>query len=60
MFYQGKNDKLLLERKWTDRQYHVQDNGDVAQQDVRMYCNTNHSQHYHFVVQIPNLIAQGG
>ena len=27
--------------KWTDRQYHVQDNADVAHQYVRMYCNTN-------------------
>ena len=31
-----------MERKWTDRQYHVQDNADVAHQDVRMYCNKNH------------------
>ena len=30
-----------MERKWTDRQYHVQDNADVAHQYVRMYCNTN-------------------
>ena len=30
-----------MEIKWTDRQYHVQDNADVAHQDVRMYCNTN-------------------
>ena len=30
-----------MERKWTDRQYHVQDNADVAHQDVIMYCNTN-------------------
>ena len=28
-------------RKWTDRQYHVQYNSDVAHKDVRMYCNTN-------------------
>ena len=28
-----------MERKWTDRQYHVQDNDDVAHQDVRIYCN---------------------
>ena len=60
VFYQVKNNKLLLERKCTDRQYHVQDNGDVEHQNLRMYCNTNHSQHYHFVVQIPNLMAQGG
>ena len=30
-----------MERKWKDRQYHVQDNADVALQDVRIYCNTN-------------------
>ena len=30
-----------MERKWTDRQYHVQDNSDVAHQNVRIYCNTN-------------------
>ena len=30
-----------MERKWIDRQYHVQDNADVSHQDVIMYCNTN-------------------
>ena len=30
-----------MERKWTDRQYHVQDNADVSHQYVRIYCNTN-------------------
>ena len=30
-----------MERKWTDRQYHVQDNADFSHQDVRMYCNIN-------------------
>ena len=30
-----------MERKWIERQYHVQDNADVAHQDVRVYCNTN-------------------
>ena len=33
--------KRLIERKWTDRQYHVQDNDDVAQKDLKFYCNTN-------------------
>ena len=32
-----------MEIKWTDRQYHVQDNDDVAHKDVRIYCNTNQS-----------------
>ena len=30
-----------MERKWTDIQYHVQDNADVAHQYVIMYCNIN-------------------
>ena len=30
-----------MERKWTERKYYVQDNSDVAHQDVRMYCNIN-------------------
>ena len=30
-----------MERKWTDRQYHVQDNSDVAHQYVIIICNTN-------------------
>ena len=30
-----------MERKWTKRQYHVQDNDDVAHQYVRIYCNAN-------------------
>ena len=41
VFDQGKKNKRFMERKWTDRQYHVQDNDDVAHQDVRIYCNTN-------------------
>ena len=31
-----------MERTWIDRQYNLQDNADVAHQDVKMYCNTNH------------------
>ena len=41
VFDQGKNNKKSMERKWTERQYHVQDNADVAHQYLRMYCNTN-------------------
>ena len=29
-----------MERKWTDRNYHIQDNADVEHQYVSMYCNT--------------------
>ena len=38
---QGKDRKIASKRKWTDREYHVQDNGDAAQKDVKMYCDTN-------------------
>ena len=38
---QGKYKKLFMEIKWTDRQYHVQDNADVSHQNVRIDCNTN-------------------
>ena len=41
MFDQGKKNKQFMERKWADRQYHVQDNDDVAHQYVSIYCNTN-------------------
>ena len=37
----GGGNKQFMERKWTDIQYHVQDNADVSHQDVRIYCNTN-------------------
>ena len=37
-----------MERKWTDRQYHVQNNAHVSHQDVRMYCNTNKFQELSF------------
>ena len=30
-----------MERKWTERKYHVQDNASVELKDVKIYCNTN-------------------
>ena len=38
---QGKYRKWSSKRKWTDREYHVQDNADVAKKYVKMYCDTN-------------------
>ena len=38
---QGKDRKIASKIKWTDREYHVQDNADVAHKDVKMYCYTN-------------------
>ena len=37
---QGKP-KRFTKKKWTEREYHVQDNADVEHQYVKMYCNTN-------------------
>ena len=30
-----------MERKWTERKYHFQDNSAVELKDVKIYCNTN-------------------
>ena len=38
---QGGDRKRASKRKWTDREYHVQDNADVAHKDMKMYCDTN-------------------
>ena len=38
---QGKYRKRSIKRKWTDREYHVQDNADVAHKYMKMYCNSN-------------------
>ena len=30
-----------MNKKWTERKYHVQDNASVELKDLKMYCNTN-------------------
>ena len=45
-----KTEKRLTERKWTGRQYNVQDNADAELKDVKMYCNKN---------QLPELSFSG-
>ena len=40
---QRKYRKICSKIKWTDIDYHVQDNADVSNKDVRMYCDTNQS-----------------
>ena len=37
----GKERKRSSKIKWTDREYHVQNNAYVAHKDVKMYCDTN-------------------
>ena len=36
-----ENTKIFTERKCTDRRYHVEDNADVANKNVNVYCNKN-------------------
>ena len=38
---QGKGIKRASKTNWKDREYHVQDNSDVAHKDVKTYCDTN-------------------
>ena len=38
---QRKYSKRSSKRKWTEREYHVQENTDVAHKDVKIYCDTN-------------------
>ena len=38
---QVKPRKRFMERKWTYREYHVQDNYGVELKDMKIYCNTN-------------------
>ena len=38
---QGKSRKRFMKRKWTEINYHVQDNASVELKDVKIYCNTN-------------------
>ena len=42
VIYQVKQRKRSSKRKCTDREYHVQDNSDIAHKDVEIYCNTNY------------------
>ena len=38
---QGKYRKRARKRKYTDIEYHVQDNDDASQKYVKIYCDTN-------------------
>ena len=56
---QGKYRKRASKIKWTDREYHVQDNAGVAHKDVKYIVIPTNSQHYHIVVHIQSLMKQG-
>ena len=49
-----------MERKWTDRKYHAQDNADVEHKDVKIFVTQINSWYYNFVVHITNFMVQGG
>ena len=51
---QGKYRKRVSKRKWTYREYHVQDNADVAHKYVKMYCDTNQFPELPFCAPHPN------
>ena len=38
---QVKHSKIASKRKCVDREYHVQDNSDVAHKEVKIHCATN-------------------
>ena len=47
-------EKRVSKRKLTEREYHVQDNADVAHKYVKMYCDTSQLPALPFCGQHPN------
>ena len=41
MHWSGQIRKISSKRKWTDREYPVQNNADVSYKEVKNYCDTN-------------------
>ena len=52
--------KISMERKWTDRQYHVQENDAVVHKYMKYIVTQINYQHYHLVAHIPNIMVQEG
>ena len=42
---------MSSKKKWTNREYHVQQNKDVEHQDVKIYCATNQFTKLQFLVR---------
>ena len=57
---QGKYRKIEIKRKWTDREYHVQDNAKVTHKYVRIYCDTNQFPALPFCGQHPKPLGAKG
>ena len=49
-----------MERKWTDKEYHIKDNADIEHKHMKMCCNRNQFPALPFCVHIPKIMAQGG
>ena len=45
----GIHTKISSKQKWTDIEYHVQNNKDVEHQYVKVYCVTNHFSELQFI-----------
>ena len=50
----GKCRKRSSKRKWADREYHIQDNSDVAHKYVKICCDTNQFPELTFCGPHPN------
>ena len=57
---QVKYSKRYSKIKWTDREYHIKDNADVAHKDVKNYCDTKQFPPLPFCVSHPNLHGSRG
>ena len=51
-FIRENKREISSKRKWTDREYNIQDNADVAHKDVKIYCDTNRRTSKRFKKQI--------
>ena len=57
---QGKYRIISSKRKWTDREYRVKYNADVAHKDVKIYCDNNQFPTLPFCGSYPNpRVARG-
>ena len=54
VIYQGKYSKRASKGKWIDREYHIQNNYDVAHKDLKIYYDTNQFPELPFCGPHPN------
>ena len=56
----GKLKKRASKRNWTEKEYHVQNDADVAQKDVIFFVLQTSFHHLHFLVHIQNHMVPEG